>query len=169
MDGPASTARRAARSLVLAIVSLGLLVDLARAQISPEEHASHHPGTSASPGATPGAGMMGEMGKMMEGMHGVPPKQLYPTLMQLPSLSPEQRQKVEQQAEERMQSGTALMTQALDQLAQAQAAGNYSAMHDATLKLHEGMTQLDSGIAAKNALAAGKAPSAVALDWFRRE
>ena len=116
--------------------------------------------------------MMGEMGKMMEGMgamHGVPPKQLYPTLMSLPSLTPEQRQKVEQQANEQMRSGTALMTQALDELARAQAAADYAAMHDATLKLHEGMAQFDSGIAAKRALAEGKAPSAVALEWFKRE
>jgi ferredoxin-NADP reductase len=61
------------------------------------------------------------------------------------------------------------MTQALDELAQAEAAGDYGAMHDATLRLHEGMAQLDSGIAAKRALAEGKVPRAVALDWFKRE
>ena len=112
---------------------------------------------------------MAEMGKMMEGMHGTPPKQLYPTLMSLPSLSPEQRQKVKQQADERMQSGTALMSQALDELSRAEGVLDYSAMHNATQRLHEGMTQLDSGIAAKNALAASKPPPAIALDWFKRE
>jgi ferredoxin-NADP reductase len=116
-----------------------------------------------------GPGMSGEMGEMMRGMHGTPPKQLYPTLMSLPSLSPEQRQKVEQQADEEMRSGTTLMNQALDELAQAQAAGNFSAMHDATRKLHEGMAQFDSGTAAKRALAEGKAPRDIALTWFKRE
>lgn len=143
--------------------------DFAFGQISAEEHASHHPGTAASPGASPGAGMMGDMGKMMEGMGKPPPKQLYPTLMSLPTLSPEERQKVEQQADERMRSGTALMSQALDELAQAEAAGNYAAMHNATLKLHEGMAQFDSGTAAKRALAEGKAPPQVALEWFKTE
>ncbi len=158
------------------IASVGILLPSAtRAQISQEEHLKHHPeqaAPAAQPGASPSAtapGMMEGMGEMMRGMHGVPPKQLYPTLMSLPSLSPEQRQQVQQQANERMQSGTALMTQALDELAQAEAAGNYTAMHDATSKLHEGMTQLDSGIAARRALAEGKSPRAVALDWFRRE
>ena len=145
-------------------------------QISPEEHARHHPGAaSPMPGGSPpnpatgGPGMMEGMGEMMKGMGAPAPKQLYPTLMSLPSLSPEQRQKVEQQADEQMRSGTALMNQALDELAQAQAASNFAAMHDATLRLHEGMAQFDSGTAAKRALAEGKAPRDIALTWFKRE
>jgi len=145
-------------------------------QISPEEHARHHPGAaSPMPGGSPanpaaaGPGMMEGMGEMMKGMGAPAPKQLYPTLMSLPSLSPEQRQKVEQQADEQMRSGTTLMNQALDELAQAQAAANFSAMHEATLKLHEGMAQFDSGTAAKRALAEGKAPRDIALTWFKRE
>ena len=127
------------------------------------------PGGSPPNPATGGPGMMEGMGEMMKGMGAPAPKQLYPTLMSLPSLSPEQRQKVEQQADEQMRSGTALMNQALDELAQAQAAANFSAMHEATLKLHEGMAQFDSGTAAKRALAEGKAPRDIALTWFKRE
>ena len=56
------------------------------------------------------------MGEMMKGMGTPPPKQLYPSLMSLPELSPEQRKQVEQQAAERMHAGTALMAQALDTL-----------------------------------------------------
>src|SRR6266496_237616 len=159
----------------LVIASIGILPSIrASAQVSEEEHARHHPGqVSPSPGASPaqspGPSMMEGMGEMMRGVHGNPPKQLYPTLMSLPSLSPEQRQHVEQRANEQMRSGTALMTHALDELAQAQAAANYAAMHEATVKLHEGMTQLDSGIAAKRALAEGKVPRAVALEWFKQE
>ena len=105
----------------------------------------------------------------MSGMHGAPPKQLYPTLMSLPSLTPEQQKKVQEQADAEIRAGTSLMAQALDQLAQAQAANNYVGMHDATVRLHEGMTRFDSGLAAKTALAQGKSPQGVALDWFRRE
>src|SRR6266700_7264535 len=96
----------------LVIVGVGILLSIrAGAQVSAEEHASHHPtqsaspGTAASPGASPSGGMMGEMSKMMEGMHGVPPKQLYPTLISLPTLSAEQRQQVEAQADERIRTG----------------------------------------------------------------
>src|SRR6266700_6876718 len=117
-------------------------------QVSPEEHARHHPtqgaspGAAASPGASPSGGMMGEMSKMMEGMHGPPPKQLYPTLMSLPTLSAEQRQQVEQKADERIRTGNSLMVEAVDALARSAASQDYAAMHEATVKLHEGMTQL---------------------------
>jgi len=165
-----------ARVAALVIASIGILMSIrASAQISAEEHASHHPtqgaspGMAASPGTSAGGGMMGEMSKMMEGMHGVPPKQLYPTLMSLPTLSAEQRQQVEQQADERIRSGNALMAEAVDALAQGAASQDYAAMHEATVKLHEGMTQLESGIAARRALAEGRAPPQVALDWFKRE
>src|SRR6266567_9032964 len=135
-------------ALVAAIV--GVLSQLcAAAQVSAEEHASHHPnqgaspGMSASPGTSPSGGMMGEMSKMMEGMHGVPPKQLYPTLMSLPTLSAEQRQQVEAQADERIRTGSSLMGQAIDALAQGAASQDYTAMQDATMRLHEGLTQFE--------------------------
>ncbi|HEX2852486.1 MAG TPA: 2Fe-2S iron-sulfur cluster-binding protein [Opitutaceae bacterium] len=153
-----------------------------RAQ-TPEEHASHHP--AQAPGAAPAAGavtgapgttaagmggMMEGMGEMMKGMMGAPPsKELYPTLMALPSLTPEQRQQVEQQAGERMHAGTVLMGQALDALNAGATSGNYAAMHEAMTSLREGAAQLESGIAARRALTDGRAPSAVALAWFKTE
>jgi glycine betaine catabolism B len=90
------------------------------AQISPAEHAQHHPGQSAggtnSSIASGMGGMMEGMDEMMKGM-GVPPqKELYPSLMALPELTPEKRREVEQRASERMQVGTKLMGQALDAL-----------------------------------------------------
>lgn len=165
-----------------------LFVSGAGAQVSPEEHAKHHPGAAGTampgtPGATspmgtmPGAsgsagmgGMMEGMGEMMKGMHGAPPpKQLYPALIELPELTPEQRAEVEQQAAERMHSGTALMSQALDALNGGTQSGDYAPMHEAITKLNEGAAQLESGIAARRALAEGRAPREVALAWFKRE
>ncbi len=151
-----------------------LLIDGVRAQTA-EEHARHHPdqaATPAQPGASPAVapgGMMGGLGEMMSGMHGPPPKQLYPTLMSLPALSADQRKQVEQQADERIRGGNSLMVEAVDALARSAASQDYAAMHEATVKLHEGMTQLESGIAARRALAEGRAPPNVALEWFRRE
>src|SRR6266581_3875656 len=145
-------------------------------QVSPEEHARHHPGQAAMPGASPTSsapdamgGMMEGMGEMMKGMGGTPPKELYPTLMSLPTLSAEQRKQVEQKADERIRGGNSLMVEAVDALARSAALQDYAAMHEATVKLHEGMTQLESGIAARRALAEGRAPPEVALEWFKRE
>ncbi len=172
-DRKSSSAALACGAAALIIFATGPLLF---GQVSPEEHARHHPGQAeATPGGSPvkpagaGPGMMEGMGEMMSGMHGTPPKQLYPTLMSLPTLSAEQRQQVEQQADERIRGGNSLMTDAVDALARGAASQDYAAMHEATVKLHEGMTQLESGIAARRALAEGRAPPNVALEWFKRE
>ena len=174
-------------------VALGLLAGLLwasglRAQ-SPEEHASHHPGGApaagampAAPGAVPamggmpaagsspaaGGGMMEQMGEMMKGM-GAPPKELYPALMALPELTPEQRLVVEQQSGERMHAGAMLIGQSLDTLNAGTQSGDYAAMHEAMTRLREGTAQLESGIAARRALVEGRLPREVALAWFKRE
>ena len=153
---------------------------------TPEEHASHHPGAAAVAGGMPAAGgggpgpgglgppagaggMMEGMGEMMKNMGKPPPKELYPILMALPELSPEQRKLVEAQAGERMHAGSVLMGQALDTLNAGTQSNDYAAMHEATARLREGTAQLESGIAARRALAEGRAPREVALAWFKRE
>jgi hypothetical protein len=147
-----------------------------RAQ-TPEEHASHHPAAAAVPTAAPGTapapggmgGMMEGMGEMMKGMGAPPPKELYPTLMALTELTPEKRQEIERQAATRMHGGALLMGQALDTLNVGTQTGDYAAMHEAMTRLREGAAQLESGIAARRALAEGRAPRDVALAWFKRE
>ncbi len=113
--------------------------------------------------------MMEGMGEMMKGMGKPPPKELYPSLMALPELSPEQRKQVEEQAGERMHAGSVLMGQALDSLNAGTQSGDYAAMQEAATRLREGIAQLESGIAARRALAEGRAPREVALAWFKRE
>lgn len=175
------------RRLTRASAALGLLIGLLTASglsaQTAEEHASHHPAPAggampAAPGAAPAmAGMPaaggtpapGGMGEMMKGMGAPPKKELYPELMSLPELTPEKRQQVEQQAGERMHTGTMLMGQALDALNAATPSNDYVAMHEAMRLLREGAAQLDSGIAARRALAEGRAPRAVALAWFKQE
>ena len=175
----------AGRSAGRLFSSLGLLVELfctpeLLAQ-SPAEHAGHHPAGAPGPGGTPamggmpatgggpGPGGMGDMGEMMKNMGKPPPKELYPTIMSLPELTPEKRLQVEQQAAERIYSGTMLMGQALDTLNTGTQSGNYAAMHEAMTRLREGAAQLESGIAARRALAEGRPPREVALTWFKRE
>ena len=182
----------ASSSGILCLLIALLCTSGLRAQ-TPEEHASHHPGGAApaasvpaAPGAAPAmggmpaaggappapggmGGMMEGMGEMMKNMGKPPPKELYPSLMALPELSPEQRKQVEAQAGERMHAGTVLMGQALDTLNAGTQSGDYAAMHEAMTRLREGAAQLESGIAARRALAEGVAPRSVALAWFKQE
>ncbi|OJW14355.1 MAG: hypothetical protein BGO49_19110 [Planctomycetales bacterium 71-10] len=184
----------AATALALA----GLLPGPARAQqMSPEEHAKHHPG-AAQPGAppplppsnatapanpaplgaaqpgqppsTPPAGPgSGEMGDMMKGMvsPGTPP--LFPSLMELPSVSPERRDVLQRQAHERMKAGAAVLSDGLDRLSRALPDDNYAAMQDATARMREGLEQFESGLAGHHALAEGRSPRQAALQWFKGE
>ncbi len=165
------------------------------AQVSPEEHASHHPdqpqqtaasqsqpdagegGSKGAKGAGGGSGMMGGggggggggMGGMMEKMGAPKPRGLYPSLMALPDMPLEQRQEVQRQAHDRMKSGAALMSQGLEDLSRSAPSDDYQAMQEATAIVREGISQFDSGLAAHRALAEGKAPRDVALRWFKRE
>ena len=125
-------------------------------------------GSTAGVGSPAGTGDM--MGEMMKGMMGTPPpKELYPTLMALPELTSELRRRVEQQSGERMHAGAMLIGQALDTLNAGTQSSDYAAMHEATTRLREGTAQLESGIAARRALAKVRAPREVPLTWFKQE
>ena len=151
-------------------------------QVSPDEHAKHHPGqdTEKDKGGMSGmapsekgsekgmSGGMEGMKGMMEGMGKPPPKELYPTLMNLPELTKEKRDEILGQAHERMRSGVALLSKGLDDLADA-ADDDYKKMQAGTAQMREGLARFESGLAAKRALAEGKPPSQVALRWFKNE
>lgn len=149
------------RQAVLA-VGIGLVLALpASGQVSPEEHEKHHPGQAqGNEGGKEGMG--GMMGK-------TPPRQQYPALMNLPELTPERREQFLAQAHAQMQEGTALLSKGLDLLAQAAETGNTVTMRAAVAQLREGVSRLDSGVAARLALAEDKAPRDSALQWFKRE
>lgn len=183
------------RWLAISALSLVLLCLTAQAQTSPQDHSIHHPGQNAktatatpSPGQSPGNQMpmpqmspaptrggqtapsrMGDMegmGEMMRGM--APPKELYPSLIDLTNLSPDKRSEIERLARERMESGRASMAAALERLSGASAKQDYRALQEASSQLHEALSQYESGLAAQRALAEGKVPSNVALQWFQR-
>ena len=123
---------------VLLAASLGVLFcSTSLAQVSPEEHAKHHPkGTEgAAQDSSREGGMGGMMGEGMEGMMssmGVPPpKELYPSLMHLPNLPLEKRAEVQDQAHGRMKEGAALLSSALERLSQAAPGDDFAAMQDA--------------------------------------
>lgn len=163
-------------------------------QVTPEEHASHHPDQAASASATEGAnstpsmapgnstqaatsdaGAMaggtagGGMGDMMKNMGAPPPLEIYPTLMNLPEMTPEQREEIRAKADRRMEEAVSLLATGLDRLGAAAETRNYAAMQDATAKMHQALSLLESGVAAQRALAEGQPPQQVALQWFKNE
>ena len=147
-------------------------------QVTPEEHAEHHPQEDAQgtekpePGGMSGmmSGGMGEgMGDMMSNMGVPPPKELYPSLMEVPDLPLERRAEVKELAHTRMKEGTARLSDGLERLSVAAPGDDYSAMQDALDEMREGLAQFESGLAAHRALVGGSAPRNVALRWFKRE
>jgi len=163
-----SQMRQPRRLTWLALVVYLIRVITLPAQVSPEEHAKHHPGAGGPGMATNAPGMSG-MEEMMRGMGAPPPKELYPTLMSLADLPPDKRALVQQQAGERMSAGVSLMSRGYDALHAAALTNNFAAMEDALAIVREGLAQFDSGLAAQRALAEGKAPRDVALQWFKHE
>ena len=176
-------------SHLLALVAALLFTAPAIAQATPEEHASHHPDQAAAPETTDdqsaepdegedgqptetsggGMGGSGGMGSMMEQM-GVPkPKDLYPTLMNLPDLSPDALAEIENRAQKRVQSGIAMMTEALDQMSQASPENDFVTMQQAAVLFREGFARFESGLATRQFLSEGQQPQEIAINWFRRE
>ncbi len=105
-----------------------------KAQSTPEEHSQHHPQQqmSPSPTATPNnsnnsnSTMNGGMGKMMENAP-TAPKELYPSLMQLPSdLPQEKRDEIKSLADERVSEGNLLISSGVKQAKKSVADKPYS-------------------------------------------
>ncbi|HID75649.1 MAG TPA: 2Fe-2S iron-sulfur cluster binding domain-containing protein [Planctomycetaceae bacterium] len=175
-------------SLALSLWFVAATAADAAAQISPEEHAKHHPGQAAAGGSEAGAGeagstggqkgqrgdgkggmMGGGMGGMMEKMGAPKAKELYPRLMELADVPMEERAKIQEDAHQRMVDGTELLSEGLEKLAEASPSDDFAAMQAATALLREGLARFESGLAAHRAIAEGKAPRNVALKWFKRE
>ncbi len=171
-------------SILFLTCSLAPLVVVAQ---TPSEHDSHHPdaGQDAASGAAPmnapnastdqsamspaapaGPGADTEMEGM--GMGTPRPREFYPALMELGDLSPESRREAERLARERMSAGIALMSSGLASLEGATSPEDFTRMHEAAAQARQGIEQLESGTAALHALAAGKTPREISLNWLRR-
>lgn len=163
----------------ISILALLLIPQPLLAQVSEEEHLSHHPEQQAEQptskpkeeaGGTEGVGgMMGNMGNMMEKMGVPPPKDTYPSLMDMPELPLEKRAEFEEEAHVRMQAGAAVMVEAITRLTKVASGSDFAEMQGATVRLREGLAQFESGLAAHRALREGQPPRNVALQWFKKE
>lgn len=139
-------------------------------------------GTASAPAQAPAAmpGPAGGMSGMMEGMQkmmggdagccdGAARKELYPTLMGLPSLTPEKRAEVRRLSEERIYEGTLLLEGAQERLSSAIASGNHDAAALALQQSRDALGRVGSGVAVHRLLQEGVAPQNVAAQWFKGE
>lgn len=150
---------------------------IAVAQTEPGGHLGHHPGSPApeapasgaapmpSPsGAPAGAGCGGMMGCMGGG-----PRPFYASLLDMPALTPEARQFIEAEAEQRIGWGSEAINAGHARLQRALAANDPVAVRQATEAVREGLARLESGTAALHAIGAGTPPRQFALAWFRSQ
>lgn len=123
---------------------------------------------SVAPGA--GGAMGGMMGGCMgAGCMGASRKEFYASLMAMPNLSPEQRQRIEAQARAWISAGTEEIAGAENALRHANAAGDSAAAEQAASRMRDALAQVKSGNTILRSLAEGKPPRQIALDWFKGE
>ncbi len=174
-------------------IALGLfvMVGAAAAQDPDADHSAHHPPDAAVPetaapkaaiptatpvaapdkGTPPAGNQIQMMQGMMEGMramHGIPPRELYPTLMALPAITPAIRAAIQTDTDRRFQAGILDLNQSVGAFTTAASAENAAAMSDAVARLHAAAAELESTIAARRALAEGLQPRELARDWFKQ-
>lgn len=133
---------------------------------------------SAMPGMGPPRGGMGEMGGASSGEMGHggmgemgrrPAKEFYPSLMDMPSLSAEQRQRIESQARTELNTATEEIASAEAALRQANARGDFASAEQATSRLRDALDQAKSAATTLRSLSEGKPPQQIALDWFKAQ
>lgn len=123
---------------------------------------------SSAPGA--GGAMGGMMGGCMgAGCMGASRKEFYASLMAMPNLSPEQRQRIEAQARAWISAGTEEIASAETALRHANAARDSVGAEQATSRMRDALAQVKSGNTILRSLAEGKPPRQIALDWFKGE
>lgn len=157
---------------------------------SADEHSAHHPGDSApgadaappsksqpappgtpsvgspvSPSSAPSSGMMNMMGEMM----GRPRKEFYPSLMEMPQLTPEQRLNLESQARGRINSDIDGISAAEKNLRHAIAGGDIATADQAARQIRDSLNQVQSGVTALRALTEGASPQQIAQNWFKSQ
>ena len=102
-------------------------------------------------------------------MGGVGPRSFYSALMAMPTLTPEARQFIEDQAGKRLGSGSWAITAGQEQLHQSLLANDPAAMQRAITAVRVGVLEAESGAAALQAVNEGQQPRQIALTWFKAQ
>ncbi|KPF96237.1 oxidoreductase [Rhodopseudomonas sp. AAP120] len=148
-----------------------------------DSHSAHHPaapssdtvpqsngptmsgGNTAAPSSSrPNSGMMGEMEMM-----GRPRKEFFPSLMEMPALSAEQRRNLESQARSRINSKIDGISTAEMDLRHAIAAGDVAAADGAAARIRDSLNQVQSGVTVLRSLDEGASPQQIARTWFKAQ
>lgn len=168
---------RATFSIFILSGIFAILLSVKAQPTPPEEHSQHHPQQQMSPAptATPNnldnstGTMNGGMEKMMENAQ-TTPKELYPSLMQLPTdLPPEKRDEIKKLADERVREGNLLISSGFGKLAQANQKQDFASMREANEEIRRGQILLETGLAVENALVENKNVQGMAFKWFKQE
>lgn len=156
----------------------------AYAQAASQDHTVHHPpglgSDSNEPNLqstldqripvkpSPSSDKMGSMPGMSE-MMGKPPPQLFPSLMNLPELSAEDRVTIDEQARIRVEQGLRSIVDGQAAANRALAERRFGEAESALSVVRSGIDQARSGTAALRALMEGQSASAVGLTWYRSQ
>lgn len=111
----------------------------------------------------------GMMENMRKHMGPYTPRELYPSLMHLPDLSPEKREEIKRFAVQRMDDGLRMFMQGRVALAEATKKKDLNSMQQNANEMQAGVARYESGLAALTALEAGEGPQQIAVSWFRSE
>ncbi len=104
----------------------------------------------------------------MCGMHGPATRELYPTLMTVPELTPEVRAAIAQDADQRANRGMRRLNEAIVTLNSVSGTDAGVVTAGALDTLREGIADVETAAAARKALAAGAQPREIAVSWFRQ-
>lgn len=122
-----------------------------------------------------GSGQNGTAGAMEGGEHsrhhggGMSSDTVPSNSMQLPSSSLQDQVQIEQLAQKRINNASNMITEGVLILSRAKESNDRNKMHEALRKVHYGVDQFESGLAAQEALNQGEAPRNIAMQWFKKE
>jgi len=177
--------------LLVAIFSFPTPFVPALAQDPQAEHLSHHPelaaqataaatspqqgmqsgpsGAIPAPAAGAPGGMMQGMGEMMKQM-GVPPrKDFYPGMVEVPNLTQDKWNIIQQNAHLRMIEGLNTLSQGLGALSESIQLDNFARMQRDVEQMQLGLKYFQEGLSAHRLLSEGEPPRSIAMNWLKQE
>ncbi|MBI5128887.1 MAG: 2Fe-2S iron-sulfur cluster binding domain-containing protein [Rhodopseudomonas palustris] len=140
-----------------------------------DSHSAHHPDATTSdesrsrPTNSAAAPLSDNSSGMMGDMMSRPRKEIYPSLMEMPPLSAEERRRLEAQAHTRADTASSLISADEMELRHAIAAGNTAAADQALRRIRDALNEVESGVTILRSLNEGSPPQMIGLNWFKAQ